>query len=387
MTDPEVNPPAPSPSDEAAERKASDLSQQWGARLDKFHLPCPLCKGALAFHGVTPEQFYEFSEGEPGAVEPLALYPLIFICDHCGYTAEFDSELFNPAYLARLSGAEPRAAEALDIRRFRALVALRGDEHNETLLDLATALVGNRGGVVIVLNAARSEALADECEARLHRYTPAVGNPAPVRVVRRGNRKLEKLLPEIMAREQCDWLLLEARGWPRTEEPDLAAGLNAVLARPGGDVALVYDHGLARVNRILFATAGGPSARAAAPFALQLARAFAADLHLLYVATSQDDQSEEVGQQHLIDTLAGLEIAGADQIQRRVVFGPDPVQIILNEAAGYDLLITGGSPIGRRGPKKLESRSDKITRNAPNTALNVLAKDTRQKSWLSRLLG
>jgi nucleotide-binding universal stress UspA family protein len=387
MTEPNLTTDHQAAALEANRQKASDISQQWAARLDDFHLPCPLCHGTLVFHGVSPERLFEFAEGEPGVVEPLELFPIIFICDHCGYTAEFDSELFNPAYLARLSGAAPREAAALTVRDFRVLVALRGVEHNDTLLDLATALVGSRSGEVVTLNAAVNDVLAEQVEARLRRYHPAAGNPAPVRVLRRGNRRLQKALPEIVVQEQCDWVLLDAHGWPRGEEADAAAAINAVLERKDCDVALIYDRGLGKVSRILFATAGGPSAKAAAPFALQVARAFEAELHLLYVASPEDAEGEETGQLHITETLAGLEVVETDTIKRRVVFGADPVQIIINEAAGYDLLVNGGSPRGRRSGKRLESLSDKIARNTSNTAINVLAKDPRTRSWLGRLLG
>jgi nucleotide-binding universal stress UspA family protein len=387
MTDPTPAPPNDEIEQAAAEDKARTLSQQWAARLDRFHLPCPLCHGTLVFHGVSPERLYEFAEGEPGVVEPLELYPIIFICDHCGYTAEFDSELFNPAHLARLAGAGAREAAALSIRGFRVLVALRGDEHSNTLLDLGTALAGSQGGEVIILSAARTDALAEQVEARLRPYQPAVGNPAPVRVLRRGSRKLQEVLPAIVAQEQCEWVLLDARGWPRAEEADLAAAINKVVDRPGSDVALVYDRGLPRMTRILFVTSGGPSAKAAAPFALQMARAFGADLHLLYVATPDDPHGEEEGHAHLTETLAGVEVLATDQIHRRVIIGQDPVQIIINEATAYDLLLSGGSWRDRAGRGRLASLSDKIARNAPSTAINVLAKQDRQRSWLSRLLG
>ena len=371
----------------AAEAKARALSQQWAARLDEFHLPCPLCRGSLEFHGVTPERLYEFAEGEPGVVEPLALYPMIFVCDHCGYTAEFDSELFNPSHLARLGGASPREAAALDQRGLRALAVLRGDEHSDTLLDLATAFVGDRNGEVIILNAGTSDALAGQVEARVAAYKPAAGDPAPVRIIRRGRRKLQDILVETVSREQCEWVLLDTRGWPRAEQADFSAAIGELVARPGTDVAVVYDRGLARVGRILFVTAGGPSARAAAPFALQLSRAFKADLHLLYVASPDDPNGEAEGHARCAETLEGLEVLETDQIQRRIVFGRDPVQILINEAAGYDLLISGGSPQGRRGLKRPVSLSEKISRNASATAINVLAKEARQRSWLTRLLG
>src|SRR6266849_6398296 len=81
------------------QRQAQLLSRQCGDRLDDFKLPCPLCRGQLVFEGARRNPLYEFAENEPGTIDFLNLLTLSFICDRCGYVAEFDAELFNPAYL------------------------------------------------------------------------------------------------------------------------------------------------------------------------------------------------------------------------------------------------------------------------------------------------
>src|SRR5215470_11427236 len=97
-------------------RQAEQISHRWGERLDRFELPCPMCKGELQFQGARRDRLYEFAEGEPGTVTPLNVLPISFVCNRCGYTAEFDAELFNPAYLAKLQGASPDRVAELSIR-------------------------------------------------------------------------------------------------------------------------------------------------------------------------------------------------------------------------------------------------------------------------------
>src|SRR5262249_55095999 len=133
-------------------QQAQLISYQWGERLDQFELPCPLCSGTLQFQGVRREQLYEFAEGEPGTVTRLDVLPISFACNRCGYAAEFDAQLFNPAYLAKLQGASPDRVAELSIREFRVLVPLTGEEKSETLLDLSSAIARVRHGEVIVLN-------------------------------------------------------------------------------------------------------------------------------------------------------------------------------------------------------------------------------------------
>jgi hypothetical protein len=117
----------------------------------------------------------------------LDVFPITFTCNLCGYIAEFDAELFNPAYLARLSGGAPERVAELMGSDFKVLVLLRGDERNMTILDLATGIAGERQGDVIVINAAGSEASARVLEERVRHYEPAPGNPAPVFFLRPGS--------------------------------------------------------------------------------------------------------------------------------------------------------------------------------------------------------
>src|SRR5688500_15145763 len=159
-------------SEEVVLRQARTLSRKWQDRLDDFDLPCPLCKGDLIFHGVNADRLYEFAEGEPGTVEPLNIYPIIFVCNKCGYNVEFDSELFNPAYLAKLAGAEERKLAELTVRDFRVLVPLRGDERSETLLDIATTIAGERHGDVIILDLAKTDSLEAMLVENIHQYRP-----------------------------------------------------------------------------------------------------------------------------------------------------------------------------------------------------------------------
>src|SRR5688572_20826619 len=172
------------PTEKKVQLEAQRLSQRWGERLDNFELPCPVCQGNMEFQGVLHERLYEFAEGEPGVINPLNIYPMSFVCNRCGYTAEFDAELFNPAHLARLQGADTELVEDLSVRDFRILVALKGDEKSDTMLDLATAIAGNRHGEVIVVDIEPFDALDERQDAQLKRYRPRIGDPAPVRIVR-----------------------------------------------------------------------------------------------------------------------------------------------------------------------------------------------------------
>jgi nucleotide-binding universal stress UspA family protein len=262
-------------------------------------------------------------------------------------------------------------------------VPLRGDERSDTLLDLGTAIVGGRAGAVIVIDLGRSEAEHTTIEARVEHYRPARSDPRPVTILRRGTRALA----DIVRQQRANLMLMSVHSRTRSDEAGLVSLLREVLTDTTADIVLVYDRGLPDVKRILFATSGGPSARAAAPFALDLTRAFEADLHLLYVAPPEDPNPQETAYQRIAQTLEGVEIAEDFTFQRRLLVDRNPTAAIIAEAANYDLLVIGGSPEGWRTRLRLDSLSTKIARNVAATTLVTLSRVNRPRPWWSRLLG
>ncbi|MBC7810598.1 MAG: universal stress protein, partial [Burkholderiales bacterium] len=283
---------------------AQRLSRTRGERLDDFELPCPLCQGTLQFQGVHPDRLYEFAEGEPGIINPLDVLPMSFVCNRCGYTAEFDTELFNPAYLAQLHGASPDRIEELAVREFRILVPLKGDEKTDTMLDLATAISGEQKGEVIVVDVAQTEINHELLREKLDRYEPRIGDPAPVQLVQRPSDNLTDALVQVSGRYHCALLMMDARGWENGKSTKLTGVIDALVDESICDIAVVHDRGLHAIHRILLATYGGAQARRIAPLALQLAHAFDAELHCLYVASPNDKEPEKTGRKVIKDTFS-----------------------------------------------------------------------------------
>jgi nucleotide-binding universal stress UspA family protein len=368
-------------------QRAQWLSQKWGDRLDDFVLPCPFCKGELEFQGVYQDHLYEFAEGEPGIVHELDVLPISFVCNHCGYTAEFDADLFNPAYLAQLQGADPDRISELRVRDYHVLVPLDGEEESHTLLDLATAVSTVRGGDALIFNAARSAAQAVVLREKLQAYIPAAGGPVPVRLMDQQFTALGEALLRVAKRESCNLLLVDT-GWHlRAPQERVATIIKPVLDESVCDVGVVHDRGLGTVNRILVATAGGPNARTAAQLALDLAVAFHAELHLLNIASPENPNAEADGRARIQETIRHLVVPEHVRLREHVVVGANAVQTLVQEAAQYDLLLLGDSPRDWRGHVRLESISAKAARNADPTSIVLLAKETQLQSWFGRFFG
>lgn len=380
--------------EEESLQKAQRLRHQWGDRLDRFTLPCPLCRGTLHFAGVEAEQaLFEFAEGEPGVVNPLEVQPIAFLCERCGYHAEFDAELFNPAYLAQLQGAAPERVAALSIRDYQVLVPLAGGEKSETLLRLASAVARVHTGEVLVLHVAPEAETNEQASARIaeriENYTPPAGSPAPVRLLRRRAGDVGDAIVATSADKRVELLLVGWRGWTAGRERMLGSVLDTVLNESLADVGIVHDRGLSNVRRILLPTAGGPHARLGVRLGLDLARAFDAELHLLYVAAPNLEDPEAAGRHAFATTLRGLDTGGDDapiDISEHVVASRNPVQAIVEEAAGYDLLLLGASPRKWLGRVRRGDMALKIARNCNPTSVVISARNTLIGSWVNRLL-
>ncbi len=373
--------------------RAEELGRHWSEILHDFSLPCPLCRGELELQGVAPTRLYEFAEGEPGVVNEQELMPIQFLCNRCGYTASFDSQLFNPAHLARLAGARPERVAALTVRDYRVLLPLRGDEQNKTLLHLATAIARSRYGDLVVLAATNQDDLNEKLALELQEYRPRAGGAVPMTLVGRSTESLKANLTQAVSRHDCDLLVIEARGWHKGaggrmagDQTEVGPLIEEILLDDLSAVAIVHDRGLKQVNRVLLATSGGPNALAAASLVVDIARSFEAELHVLYIASAGDPESVEAGQSRIAETLGETNTEGI-RLQRRVIVERDAVQGLIREAGEYDLLVVGGSPRDWRGKIQLNSFSAKVARNSTNTAIVLIAPGDQKRSFFGRLLG
>jgi nucleotide-binding universal stress UspA family protein len=369
---------------EKMEKKATQASEKWGDVIENFHIPCPLCRGSMQAQGVVQDRLFEFASGEPGTVNPIDIMTISFICNRCGYSAEFDVELFNPSFLARLEGQAPGRVAQLSTREYHIMVPLRGDEENNTLLSLAAALARIRNGDISVLSAASGKKQAEALNLKVKEFRPTDQNQAPILLLSQTKEKLPDALYQTISRQGSDLLLIGAKGWSGRGRQGVRRVIDSVLRDALCDIAIIYDHGFQTVQKVLLATSGGPNAQAAAPLVLDIIKAFDAELHLLYVAAPEVPKAEKIGLERITDTLGDLDVANI-KISREVVADSNPVQRIVTEAKNYDLLVLGGSPQDWRGSLRADDFSARIANSSTSTTLVLLAQKNRPRSWLSRL--
>lgn len=360
-------------------RQAERISRKWGKRLDEFNLPCPLCRGRLVFQGVGHGHLYEFAEDEPGVVQELYVLPMSFVCDRCGYTAEFDAELFDPAYLAQLQGEDPERVAELSPGDFRVMVPLTGRELSNTLLDLAAAIAYERHGDVIALNTLTQSAMTDVIQKKLEEFQPLIDRTVPIRLLQERVKDVGEGIVAISSRQNVSLTLVNWHGWSRNEFTLMGKVLTPILDETICDVAVVQDRGLTKVRRVLLLTSGGPNSAAAAPLALDWARAFDAELHLVSVITP--DQTEDMGYERIMDTLEYLTLRDDERTIRHVWVGDNVVETIVEFANSYDLIIIGAAPRDWRGRIQTESITAKVARNSGVTTIVIRGRQKLFNSW------
>ncbi len=366
--------------------RAEKLSEKWEQILADFTLPCPVCKGKMRMQGISPTRLYEFAEGEPGSVTPMDLMPISFICEKCGYLAEFDPQLFNPSYLAELEGAKPQRVEQLRVSDYRVLVPLRGDERSDTMLDLATAIAKSRNGDIVILDASSSPEASEKLDETMQNYTPKAGNPAPTTFIDQTADPLAENLLHAITRYRCRLLLIAAQGWGSTGQAGVAPLIEEIIKDDLCEIGVVHNRGLTQVNRVLLATSGGPNARAAAPLVVDIVRAFDAELHLIYMKKPDGKTSDEEAHTRLEETLGRVNVDGV-KLQKRIIEAVDPVQALIQASAEYDLLVLGGSPRDWRSKIRLNSFSATVARNSDTTAVVLVTPGDQPLSFFTRLLG
>jgi nucleotide-binding universal stress UspA family protein len=371
---------------------AHRLSHKWEERLDNFELPCPLCRGELEFQGARRNPLYEFAEGEPGVVHPLYLLSLSFVCNKCGYNAEFDSDLFNPAHLAELQGAEAHVVAGLSIRDYQVLVPLTGTEKSPTLLKLGSALAGAHGGEVIALNVAATEDDSGQLEEMIREYRPNVGDPTAVKalhMVEKDPRLVGEVIVRVADQQTCELLMVGWRGWSRNKEAILGTVLDPVLNEATCDVAVVHDRGLPDVQKIMLYVEDDANFVVATRLALDLAHSY--DAFVTITKVLKPGTNTERLRERLLDAIEGVRHDYPEyekvSVSALVLQDDDPVQTIVRESDSYDLLVAGMPHPDWRGRLRRNTNVIRIARNCCPTAIVVSARHNRISSWLHRIFG
>jgi glucosyl-3-phosphoglycerate synthase len=260
---------------------------------------------------------------------------------------------------------------------YRVLIPLEDNSTGHALLALASALIRDRDGEIVLVGCVsvpHERSLSEgavEAQARRQALSDLKARYAdlPIRVkprIRVGHAPWREIVGSAQ-RENTDVLLLAWDGDP--EARLLGVPLADVLAETPCDIALARLAQAAAPRRILLPLRGGPYADLAVTVALALAEAANGTITVLHAAPADRPDSPA---QAFLPVLRHLPHS------RQIEVKGDVADSILRQAGAHDVIVMGASSrVGEIGPKPLGPLAAQVARSA-STDLILVKSPTAQ---------
>ena len=211
----------------------------------------------------------------------------------------------------------------------------------------------------------------------------------PVHTMIRLGRTVASAIMETARERGTDLMILSWPGFTNTPRAAFGSVIDLIAMSPPCDLAVVRFRKREPPRRILVPTAGGPHAALAIELAISQARQFREEsgeesvITLLYVLPEEADEVAQAWARRLLADVAGHYDYPLEQ---KVIFAPDVVTGILEEAEHYNLLM-----IGATGERLFEQRifgsiPERVALEATKTVI-MTKRYWRLKSILGRLTG
>jgi nucleotide-binding universal stress UspA family protein len=120
----------------------------------------------------------------------------------------------------------------------------------------------------------------------------------------------------------------------------LGGAVHRVLTEATTDVAVFLDRGLSGVRRVLVPYLGSPHDRLALEMASRLGRSAGAQVTVLHVVPANRENREATGASAAVRSVFADPSQPAP-VEFRVVRGEEPIEAVLRESGGFDLMIVG----------------------------------------------
>ena len=222
---------------------------------------------------------------------------------------------------------------------YRVLVVVNNARDLQTLLRTGHGLAQAHEGRVRVLTVTRTGSRPSWLAV------PEAYGTVPTEVFTRAGRNVASVILGETRRYEPDVLVLGTSGLLKQGRYLLGRSLDPVIQAAPCEIIVQRGETTPEIRRVLIPAAGGPNA----PRGLTMARILApeAQITALYVADRKLGQAEVlVGRARLNLMVSNLRSEDRDVVKSRVVQAPSPIDGILEEAPGHDLLILGAGHEG-----------------------------------------
>ena len=278
---------------------------------------------------------------------------------------------------------------------YRVLVPIANPATAGTLLRLAGVLARQQAGVVLAMRVVvvpdQVPLEAGHLRARASRalleraVTQANEEGFAIQPMTRVARNVAQGILDTADEESVNLIMLDWRGDPRSFGASTGPVMDAVIRDAPCDVTVVKGHEGVQVDKILVATAGGPNAARAARLAMLLSESYGSQVTALYVQLGQatPEQMDE-NRRRIAQTLAGLEFSRPPE--QKVIIADSVIEGIVEEAAGYDLVLLGASEETLFDRFVSGSIPQQIAARVPKTVIMVREYGGLTELWIRKLI-
>jgi APA family basic amino acid/polyamine antiporter len=278
---------------------------------------------------------------------------------------------------------------------YRVLVPIANPATAGTLLRLAGVLARQQAGEVLGLQVVvvpvqvpleEGRHRAQASRALLERaMTQANEEGFAIQPMTRVARSVAQGILDTAHEESVNLIVLDWRSDTRSFGASMGPVIDAVVRDAPCDVTVVKGREWAQVDKILVPTAGGPNSAKAARLAMLLSEDYGSQVTALYVQSGQAPPKQmEENRRRIAQTLEGLEFSHPPE--QKVIIADNVIEGIVEEAAGYDLVLLGASEEALFDRFVFGSIPQQITGRMPKTVIMVKGYGGLTELWIRKLI-
>ncbi len=308
-------------------------------------------------------------------------------------------------YLLYARGHHIRAQEGITVFRpsseewteagYRVLVPIANPATAGTLLRLAGVLAQQQAGevlalqVVVVPDQVPLEAGHRQAQASrtlLERaMTQANEEGFAIQPMTRVARSVAQGILDTAHEENVNLIILGWRGYTPSFGASMGPIIDAVIRDAPCDVTVVKGDEWEQVGKILVPMAGGPNSVRAARLAMLLSENYGSEVTALYVQSGQSSPEQiEESRRRIAQMLEGLELSHLPE--QKVIVADSVIEGIVEEAAGYDLVLLGASEETLFDQFLFGSIPQQIAARVPKTVIIVREYGGLTEFWVRKLV-
>ena len=304
-------------------------------------------------------------------------------------------------YFSRIEAMEKPSEilleEVLVSRDFSVLIPVATKEQARILGAIGSILAADRSGEVLALHVVQVPFQLSLGEGRLflkegRAYLEEVIRQAkkrdvPVHTIIRLGRNVASAIRRTALENASDLIVLGWPGYTKSSGRLFGSVADPIVDNPPTDVVVVRYRQRRPVRKVLVPVAGGPNSRRAVRMAAAMARAgedgpaLVTLLHILPPGASTGDRVR--GQRAVEDLLEGVEY---DRIEIKMLEAPDPVEAILENSQGYDLIVIGATDEPLFKNLLVGTMPERVARRASVTVMMVKRRSGPLQSFVRKAI-